>query len=118
MENLRQVLHIIQENGLKSLKSEKCVFMAGNFIYLGFKINKNGVLQLRKKRKHKKSKRAILIELVLRTFKATVILKTCFRTLEPLHELFRNGVKWEWEQKQKAALEKAKSIIYESSLLI
>lgn len=51
LENLRQVLHIIQENELKSLKSEKCVFNAGNFIYLGFKINKNGVTPVKEKMK-------------------------------------------------------------------
>ena len=42
MENLRQVLHIIQENGIH-LKFWKCVFMAGEAIYLGFKIKENGV---------------------------------------------------------------------------
>ena len=41
-KNLRQVLHIIQENGL-CFEFRKCVFMADKVIYLGFKINKNDV---------------------------------------------------------------------------
>ena len=42
LENLRKVLHIIQENGLP-LKLGKYVFMVVEVIYLGFKSNKNDV---------------------------------------------------------------------------
>ena len=50
LENLRQVLRIIQENGLR-LKFGKCVFMTDEVIYLGFKIKKNGVTPVKEKMK-------------------------------------------------------------------
>ena len=39
---VEQVLHILQEYGLR-LKKEKCIFMASEVIYLGFRINREGV---------------------------------------------------------------------------
>ena len=48
LENVRQVLRVIRENGLH-LKFGKCVFMTDEVIYLGFKINKNGVTPVKEK---------------------------------------------------------------------
>ena len=48
LENLKEVLRVIQEKGLR-LKFGKCVFMADETIYLGFKINKNGVAPVKEK---------------------------------------------------------------------
>ena len=98
--NLRQVLRFIQENGLR-LKFGKCVFMADEVIYLGFKINKNGVTPVKEK-----------IENITTTKEPSNVfdLKSCLglinyyhryfknfsETLEPPHELLRKGIQLEW----------------------
>ena len=46
--NLRKVLKIIYDNGLR-LKLQKCVFMQGEVVYLGLKINKDGVFPVEEK---------------------------------------------------------------------
>ena len=47
-DNLRKVLKIIYDNSLR-LKLQKCVFMQDELVYLGFKINKNGIFPVKEK---------------------------------------------------------------------
>ena len=46
--NLRKVLNIIYDNDLR-IKLQKCVFMQDEVVYLGFKINKNGIFPVKEK---------------------------------------------------------------------
>ena len=46
--NLENVLDIVKKSGLR-LKKKKCLFMASEVTYLGFRINKNGVNPLPEK---------------------------------------------------------------------
>ena len=45
LENLKSVLSILKSDGLR-LKLRKCVFLQPEVTYLGFRINKDGVLPL------------------------------------------------------------------------
>ena len=47
-QNLESFLVIMKKYGLR-LKKKKCVFMASEVIYLGFRVNKNGVTLYQKK---------------------------------------------------------------------
>ena len=46
--NSRNVLKIIYNNGFR-LNLQKCVFMQDEVVYLGFKINKNGIFPVKEK---------------------------------------------------------------------
>ena len=47
-QNLESFLVIMKKYGLR-LKKKKCVFMASEATYLGFRVNKNGVTLYQKK---------------------------------------------------------------------
>jgi hypothetical protein len=48
LENLEKVLKRIQDAGIR-LKQRKCVFMAPEVVYLGYKINKQGIYPVAEK---------------------------------------------------------------------
>ena len=48
LRNLSLVLKILKESGLR-VKQKKCGFMTSEVIYLGFRINKHGVVPLEEK---------------------------------------------------------------------
>ena len=48
VENLRRVLEVLKENGIR-LRINKCLFMAPEIEYLGFKISKQGVEKIEEK---------------------------------------------------------------------
>ena len=47
-DNLKQVLKVIKANGLQ-LRLKTCAFMQSDVIYLGYKINNDGIFQLKRK---------------------------------------------------------------------
>ena len=96
--NLRKVLKVIYDNGLH-LKLQKCVLMQDEVVYVGFKINKNGLFPVKEKivaiKNAEESKNISelksflgLLDYYHRHFQGFA------DTLEPLHNL-RKGVKWE-----------------------
>ena len=113
---------IIQENGLR-VKFGKCVFMADEIIYLGFKINKNGVTPAKENIENIKTTKEQRNVSELKSFLGLInyyhrYFKNFSETLKPLHELLRKGVKWEWVQEQRATFKKAKSIVHETDILV
>ena len=49
LNNLKSVFIVLKKNGLR-LKTEKCVFLKGEVCYLGYKINKDGLIPIPEKR--------------------------------------------------------------------
>ena len=46
-ETLERVLKVVNDNGLHLIK--KCIFFQDEVVYLGFKINKNGIYPVKEK---------------------------------------------------------------------
>ena len=46
-ETLERVLKVVNDNGLRLIK--KCIFFQDEVVYLGFKINKNGIYPVKEK---------------------------------------------------------------------
>ena len=97
--NLRNVLKIIYDNGLH-LNLQKCVFMQDEVVNLGFKINKNGIFPVKEKIVAIKNAEEPKNVSELKSFLGLLnYYHTHFQdfadTFEPLHNLLRNGVKWE-----------------------
>ena len=106
--NLWNVLKIIYDNGLR-LKLQKCVFMQDEVVYLRFKINKNGIFPVKEKivaiknaeePKHFSELKSFLglLNYYHRHFQGFI------DTLEPLHNLLRKVVKWEWQEREKKCI--------------
>ena len=95
------------------LKLQKCLFMQYEVVYLGSKNNKNGVFPVKEKtviiKNAEEPKNASELKSYLglmnyyhRHFQGFT------DTLEPLHNLLRKGVKWEWQEIEKMHLRKGK----------
>ena len=121
-EILERVLKVVHDNGL-GLKFKKCVFLQDEVVYLGFKINKNGIHPVKEKIeaiKNAKEPRNVsepksflgLINYYHRHF------QNFANKIRPLHRLLRKGVKRKWQEKEKLAFEEAKSILDEATFLI
>ena len=119
--NLKKILKIIYDHGLP-FKLQNCVFMQDEVVYLGFKMNKNGVFPVKEKIISIK----IAEELKKSELKSFLGLLSYYHRhfqgfadiLEPLHNLLRKGVKWEWQERGKNAFEKAKKILDETNFTI
>ena len=119
--NLKNVLKIIYDNGL-CLKLQKCVLMQNKLVYLGFKINRNEIFSTKEKIGAIKNAEELkfselksfwgLLNYYHRQFQGFA------DTIEPLHNLLRKGVKWEWQQPEKNAFEETKIILDEKNFLI
>ena len=122
LNNLSLVLKILKDCGLR-LKQNKCEFMVSDVVYLGFKINKHGVIPLGEKI-HPIIKAPIPENVTqLKSFLGMLnyyhrYLPQIANVLEPLHELLRKDVKWRWGVKQTEAYETAKRLLCSSELLI
>ena len=98
LENLQQVLRIIQENGQR-VKFGKYVFMSDEVIYLGFKINKNGITPVKEKIENIRTTKEPRNVSESKSFLGLMnyyhhYFKNFSETLEPLDEPLRKGVKW------------------------
>ena len=99
LENLKSVLSILKSNGLR-LKLGKCVLLH-EVTYLGFRINKDGVLPLPEKVEIIKNAQVPKNVTELKTFLGLINyyhrhLQNFLSFLEPLHCLLRKEVPWNW----------------------
>ena len=98
-ENLSKVLEIIKVNGLR-LKLNKCAFMQDEVIYLGYKINKDGMFPVKEKIEAIKSAKKPTNVSELKSFLGLLNyyhrhFQNFADTVEPLHNLLQKGVKWQ-----------------------
>ena len=102
LENLKSVLSVLKSNDLR-LKLRKCVFLQPKVTYLGFRINKDGVLLLPEKVEMIKNAQVPKNVTELKSFFSLINyyhrhLQNFLSFLEPLHCLLRkethgNGLK-------------------------
>ena len=97
--------------------------MQDEVVYLGFKINKNKIFPAKEKIVAIKNAEEPKNVSELKSFLG--LLNYYHRhfqgfadTLELLHNLLRKGVKWEWQERERNAFEKAKKILDETNFLI
>ena len=97
--------------------------MQDEMVYLGFKINKNGVFPVKEKIVAIKNAEELKNVFELKSFLG--LLNYYHRhfqgfadRFELLHNLLRKGVKWEWQEREKNAFEKAKKILDETNFTI
>ena len=97
--------------------------MQDEVVYLGFKINKNEIFPVKEKIVAIKNAEEPKNVSELKSFLG--LLSYSHRhfedfadTLESLHNLLRKGIKWEWQEREKGAFEKAKKILDETKFLM
>ena len=93
------MLKVIKANGLR-LRLKKYAFIQNEVIYLGYKINKDGIFPVKEKIDAIKSAKEPTNVSELKSFLGLLNyyhrhFQNCADTLEPLHNLLRKGVKWE-----------------------
>ena len=103
LENLKSALSILKPNGLR-LKLRKCVFLQAKLTYLGFRINKDGVLPLPEKVEIIKNVQVPKKVTELKSFLGLINyyhrhLQNFSSFLEALHCLLRKETIWKWTEK-------------------
>ncbi|KAK3726335.1 hypothetical protein QZH41_008960, partial [Actinostola sp. cb2023] len=122
IRNLETVLERLSKAGVK-LRKEKCFFMQPEVIYCGYVINGDGIKPVSDKVeaiKHAPEPKDIG---QLRAFLGMLnyyhrFLPDVSTVLEPLHKLLRKGEKWQWQEEQRTAFEKAKELLQSAELLV
>ena len=122
LENLSNVLEVLSKNTLK-LKRSKCVFLAPEVTYLGYKISKDGVTTIEEKILPILKAPAPENVTQLKSFLGMLNyyhrhLPNIASVLEPLHALLRKGVPWKWSNDQSNSFEKAKKLLCSPEVLV
>ena len=105
------------------LKKEKCVFMAKEVIYLGHRINKEGLQPTDEKvraitdtpRPSNISELSAFLGLINFYGK---FMKNLSTILAPLYNLLHKGTTWKWKSAQQKAFEEAKELLKSPKLLV
>ena len=121
LKNLTEVLQILSANGLR-LKRKKCVFMAPEVTYLGFRINQEGVSPVDEKIKPILEAAVSQNVTHLRSFLGMLNyyhrhIPNMADILEPLHCLLRKNHTWNWSEQQEQAFKKANELLTSSTLM-
>lgn len=122
LQNLGTVLTRLSAAGLR-LKREKCIFMAPEVVYLGYRINHKGIQPVADKVEAIANASAPTNPTQLKSFLGMLnyyhrFLPDVSTVLEPLHELLRKGKPWKWETRQRQAFETAKKCLQSEQLLV
>ena len=121
-KNLRKVFQVLKDSGLR-LKKEKCVFMKESVIYLGMKIDKNGIKPVKERIDAIMKAPAPRDTTELKSFLGMLTyyhkhLPNVANLLEPLHKLLRKDEKWKWGAREEDVFEKAKELLMSADLLV
>ncbi|XP_042142281.1 uncharacterized protein K02A2.6-like [Ixodes scapularis] len=118
---LRAVLQRFKEDGLR-LNKAKCTFNTMQVVFLGFRIDKDGVRPTEDKVKaiheapEPKNKQELQSFLGLLNFYHR-FLKGAAHTLEPLYRLLDKGASWTWTVLEAEAYRKAKELLKSTAVL-
>ena len=122
MANLRLVLKRLDEAGLK-LNNEKCQFFNASVVYLGHKIDRDGLHSTDEKVRaiqdapHPTNVKELRAWLGLLNYYGRFLCNLS-TTLAPLHVLLRKETKWQWGKYQNEAFVAAKNLLQSDSLLV
>ena len=122
LRNLKKVLEVLSEAGLK-LKKSKCEFLLHEITYLGFRLSKEGIAPLPEKVEAMTKAPSPKNVTELKAYLGAVNyyhnhLPNLSSLLEPLHELLRKGAVWKWEGGQQKAFEETKKMLGSAPLLV
>ena len=122
MANLLLVLKRLDETGLK-LNNEKCKFFNALVVYLGHKIDREGLYPTEEKVRaiqdapHQTNVKEHRAWLGLINYYGRFLCNPS-TTLAPLHVLLRQETKWQWGKDQNEAFGAAKNLLQSDSLLV
>ena len=121
IETLDKVLTRLEESGLR-LKRSKCVFMAQSVVYLGHRIDQEGLHPTEDKLKavqdapNPRNVAELRSYLGLLTYYSK-FLPNLASTLNPLYRLLEKSRPWHWEIREQKAFEASKLLLLSSQLL-
>ena len=122
LEHLKEVLVRLDKAGIR-LKLKKCVFLQNQVIYLGHRINKDGIQPIEGKVRAIQEAPAPTNVKELQAFLGMLNYYACYlpnlsTVLAPLHELLAKDCKWTWGKRQVEAFNRAKGMLNSADLLV
>lgn len=119
--NLRAVLNRIQEDGVR-LSKDKCAFGVSEVVFLGYRIDSQGIYPTEEKVKALKEAPAPKDKQQLQSFLGLLnfynrFLRGAAHTLEPLHRLLGKDSPWRWGPDEDHAFINAKMLLESSAVL-
>ncbi len=119
---LNDVLRRLSTAGLR-VRKDKCIFMATEVVYLGYKINREGLHPVEGKVQAIQNAAVPTSVTEVKSYLGMLnyygrFLPNLSHVLSPLHELLKKGVEWNWTSTQQAAFEKSKALLCSSTVLI
>jgi hypothetical protein len=122
LANLEEVLKRLSEHGLR-LKKKKCSFMVKEVVYLGQKINSQGIQPIQEKVRAITDAPAPTNVSEVQSYLGMInyyqkYLPNLSTILAPLHSLLEKGKSWKWSEEHQEAFRKSKELILKSSHLL
>ncbi|CAG2229284.1 unnamed protein product [Mytilus edulis] len=122
LNTLSEVLSRFKRIGIR-LKKQKCVFMAEEVVYLGFKINKHGIYPVESKVEAIDKAPSPTNVTELKAYLGMLnyynrFLANLSHLLKPLHVLLQKDTKWSWEKEQEKAFIESKQLLKSASVLV
>ncbi|CAG2228036.1 unnamed protein product [Mytilus edulis] len=122
LNTLSEVLSRSKRIGIR-LKKQKCVFMAEEVVYLGFKINKHGIYPVESKVEAIDKAPSPTNVTELKAYLGMLnyynrFLASLSHLLKPLHVLLQKDTKWSWEKEQEKAFIESKQLLKSASVLV
>ena len=119
---LEETLRRLKEAGLR-LKKSKCVFMASSVIYLGYRIDAEGLHPVPEKVQALKEAPTPCNVSELKSYLGLLTYYSKFlpnvsTVLAPLYQLLRHDCKWTWSPQQERAFTQSKELLMSSQLLV
>ena len=120
--NLDAVLQRLSAAGLR-LNKDKCVFMATEATYLGYRIDEKGLHPIKEKVRAIVEAPAPTNVSELRSYLGLLnyygwFLPNLSSVLAPMHELLQKNINFKWRKSQQDAFEKSKQLLDNSGLLV
>eukprot|EP00731_Ephydatia_muelleri_P033589 Em0033g5a len=115
LETLEKVLYKLKEAGIH-LNKDKCFFLQESVVYLGYKIDKNGIHPLAEKVEavknapEPKNITELKLYLGLLTYYSRFLPRMA-TMLAQLYRLLQAKIPWNWTQKDKMAFENSKNLL-------
>ena len=122
MDTLEQVLSRLEKAGLK-LQQRKCTFMIPEVVYLGHKIDAQGLHPLAEKVEAVQAAPVPKNVSELKSYLGLLsyygkFLPNLSSTLAPLYELLKSTVKWRWGRQENAAFQESKKLLSSAEVLV
>ena len=119
---LEEVLKRIENAGLR-LKKEKCAFLAPSVVYLGYKVDAQGIHPVAEKVKAIQEAPRPKNVTELKSYLGLLMYYSRFLpnlsdTLAPLYKLLKRHMHWKWTDAQEKAFTRSKESLLSSQLLV